>query len=96
MTVRILKPRASPARRLQRSGALVRSILADWSPTESVAGTNLIYAATHQFGDPDRDIPARPYLGASGEDNRFIVEPSCATSTRRPDQNSAPIPPDPG
>ena len=59
---------------LQRSGALVRSILADWSPTEAVAGTNLVYAATHQFGDPERNIPARPFLGASGEDNRFIVD----------------------
>lgn len=32
-------------------------------------GTNLIYAATHQFGSDDwRNIPARPYLGLS-EDN---------------------------
>lgn len=28
-------------------------------------GSNLIYAATHQFGDEDRGIPARPYLGIS-------------------------------
>ena len=63
-----------PIKVLQRSGALVRSILADWSPTEAVAGTNLVYAATHHFGDPERNIPARPFLGASGEDNRFIVD----------------------
>lgn len=25
-------------------------------------GTNLVYAATHQFGDKKRKIPARPYL----------------------------------
>ena len=37
-------------------------------------GTNLVYAATHQFGDPERNILARPFLGASGEDNRFIVD----------------------
>ena len=55
-----------PVRILQRSGALVRSILADWSPVQAVAGTNLVYAATHQFGDPERNIPARPFLGASG------------------------------
>ena len=63
-----------PVRILQRSGALVRSILADWSPAQAVAGANLVYAATHQFGDPERNIPARPFLGASGEDNRFIVD----------------------
>ena len=78
-----LKPATERARKrsghvpitiLQRSGALVRSILADWSDTEAVAGTNLVYAATHQFGDPERNIPARPFLGVSEQDNRFIVD----------------------
>lgn len=36
-------------------------------------GTNLIYGATHQFGDPDRNIPARPYLGLSAA-NRVDIE----------------------
>jgi phage virion morphogenesis protein len=31
-------------------------------------GTNMIYAATHQFGDDERNIPARPYLGVSAGD----------------------------
>ena len=48
---------------LQRSGDLARSILADWDDTTAVAGTNLVYAATHQFGDEERGIPARPFLG---------------------------------
>jgi len=30
-------------------------------------GSNLIYAATHQFGDEDRNIVARPFLGISQE-----------------------------
>ena len=74
---------------MQRSGALVRSILADWSPTEAVAGTNLVYAAIHQFGGKIEKqarsqtlafrvhvavMPARPFLGVSGEDNRFIID----------------------
>ena len=42
--------------------------------SEREAGTNLVYAATHQFGDPERIIPARPFLGVSDEDNRFIVD----------------------
>ena len=60
---------------LQRSFALVRAHpRRHWSPAQGVAGTNLVYAATHQFGDPERNILARPFLGASGEDNRFIVD----------------------
>lgn len=35
-------------------------------------GSNLIYAATHQFGREDDGIPARPYLGLSDEDERDI------------------------
>lgn len=37
-------------------------------------GTNLEYGATHQFGDADRNIPARPYLGLSEEDEANIRE----------------------
>lgn len=40
---------------------------------EAVVGSNLIYAATHQFGDASRNIPARPYLGLSA-DNRTDIE----------------------
>ena len=36
-------------------------------------GSNLIYAATHQFGDGERGIPARPYLGLSVA-NRLEIE----------------------
>ena len=47
-------------------------------------------AATHQFGDPERNIPARPFLGVSDEDNRFIVD----TLARHidPDRTGPPIP----
>lgn len=48
---------------LQRSGDLARSILADWDDTTAVAGTNLGYAADHQFGVEERKLPARPFLG---------------------------------
>jgi phage gpG-like protein len=33
-----------------------------------VAGTNVAYAAAHQFGAPRRGIPARPYLALLDED----------------------------
>jgi len=35
-------------------------------------GSNLPYAATHQFGDDDRNIPERPYLGISPDDEEEI------------------------
>ncbi len=31
-------------------------------------GSNLVYAATHQFGDDRRNIPQREFLGLSGDD----------------------------
>lgn len=37
-------------------------------------GTNLIQGATHQFGDDDRGIPARPYLGVSEDDEQMIID----------------------
>lgn len=36
-------------------------------------GTNLIYGATHQFGDETRNIPARPFLGLSTEDEAEVL-----------------------
>ena len=38
-----------------------------------IVGTNIIYAATHQFGDESRGIPARPYLGVSDQDEDDII-----------------------
>jgi phage virion morphogenesis protein len=35
-------------------------------------GSNLIYAATHQAGDEDRNIPARPYLGLSADNEEDL------------------------
>lgn len=37
-------------------------------------GTARIYGATHQFGDEDRGIPARPFLGLSADDEAEIME----------------------
>ena len=37
-------------------------------------GTNLIYGATHQFGDEDRGIEARPFLGISADDEQMILD----------------------
>jgi len=41
-------------------------------------GTNVVYAAVHQFGSGDlarpKGIPARPFLGLDDEDERGILE----------------------
>jgi phage virion morphogenesis protein len=36
-------------------------------------GSNMIYAATHQFGDPERNIPARAFLGISPANEHELV-----------------------
>ena len=51
---------------LQNEGDLLDSITTgEITDDGAEVGTNLIYAATHQFGDTERNIPARPYLGLS-------------------------------
>lgn len=44
------------------------------SPRSMEMGTNLIQGATHQFGDDERGIPARPYLGVSEDDEQMIED----------------------
>ena len=41
-------------------------------PDEVSVGSSLKYAATHQFGDTSRNIPARPFLGLSAADRAEI------------------------
>lgn len=37
-------------------------------------GSNLVYAATQQFGRPDDNIPARPFLGINDRDKRELIQ----------------------
>ena len=37
-------------------------------------GTNRIQGATQQFGDPERGIPAREFLGLSPEDEQMVID----------------------
>ena len=53
---------------LIESGSLQESIQAVTSQGEVAVGTNLVYAAAHQFGRDEIGLPARPYLGVSEED----------------------------
>ena len=74
--------RAGPI--LERSGDLASRILADWDDTSAVAGTNVVYAATHHYGDPRRGIPARPFLGVSADARDAVLQASLTTSNADP------------
>ena len=36
-------------------------------------GTTQLYGATHQFGDPARNIPARPFLGLDDAERAYVI-----------------------
>lgn len=44
------------------------------SDSELELGTDRVYGATHQLGDPERNIPARPYLGISDTDREDVLD----------------------
>jgi phage virion morphogenesis protein len=53
---------------LRSEGHLLDSITHQIEGKEVVVGSNLVYAATHQWGDDERKIPARSYLSEAFED----------------------------
>ena len=76
---------------LEQSGDLQRSLTAEYDNNSVIVGTNLIYAATHQFGAkkgqfaakkgrpiPWGDIPARPFLGLRPQEREQIRNPLIA------------------
>lgn len=68
-----------PGKILQRDGQLAASISARSTQDSATVGSNLIYAAIHQFGGqagPGRrvTIPARPYLQLTPDDISEIVD----------------------
>jgi len=69
------------AKRKKRNRSLIlvlNGYLADFQApqvaAESVSvGTDLPYGAAHQFGRPDINLPARPFLGLDAADEREIL-----------------------
>lgn len=58
-------------------GHLLDSIQAVTTPREAQVGSNLVYAAIHQFGGADvgrPGLPARPWLGLSDADRAEITD----------------------
>jgi phage gpG-like protein len=56
----------------RRSGNLQKSIIVDRAglPRYAEIGSNLIYAAPHEFGWPGHNLPARPFLRPAAERDR--------------------------
>lgn len=58
---------------LDLSGFLFESIAYESNAKEIRVGSSAIYAGTHQYGLPQKNVPARPYLGLSEEDKSTIT-----------------------
>jgi len=68
-----------PGQILQQTGKLAASISSYADNDQAVVGTNVVYAAIHQFGGKAGrgkkvNIPARPYLQLTDEDMEEILK----------------------
>jgi len=59
---------------LRGYGTLADTLSYQVNSNQLMFGSNLEYAATHQFGRDKANIPARPFLGVSGEDETEILD----------------------
>ena len=62
---RLRKGEATSSKILQDTGRLRNSITGVVSSKGAEVGTNLVYAKTHQYGDPKRNIPQRTFVWLS-------------------------------
>lgn len=53
-------------------GHLRGTLASQVTPDALLVGTNRIYGAAHQFGNPRRNLPPRPFLGLSVADRAEI------------------------
>lgn len=63
-----------PGNILRLTGELKDTLRFQILGNELLFGSDRIYAATHQFGDDTRNIPSRPFLGLSDENDQSIRE----------------------
>jgi phage virion morphogenesis protein len=54
-------------------GYLENTLRYQTSPTELTFGSDRVYAAAQQYGRPEIDLPARPFLGLSVDDEREVL-----------------------
>ena len=67
------KAKARPGRGILIYDELLRLLASSIEGDTVVIGTNRVYGATQQFGDPYRNIPARPFLGVSDQDEADLL-----------------------
>lgn len=58
---------------LQGGGHLLDSITYQVDGDSVLVGSPLVYAATHQFGDEERGIPQREFLGLADRDREDVI-----------------------
>lgn len=58
---------------LQSLGPLLNSISYQVQGNSVLVGSPMVYAASHNFGDPERGIPQREFLGVEGQDFEDLV-----------------------
>jgi len=58
---------------LRGYGTLADTLNYQISGNQLMFGSNMEYAASHQFGRDSANIPARPFLGVNGEDETEIL-----------------------
>lgn len=58
---------------LQSLGPLLNSISYQVQGSSVLVGSPMVYAATHNFGDPERGIPQREFLGVEGQDFEDLI-----------------------
>ena len=59
---------------LEGEGHLIGSLESGADADTAWWGSDMVYAATHQFGDAARNIPARPWLGISAQNKRGLAD----------------------
>ncbi|SPD73812.1 Phage virion morphogenesis protein [uncultured Desulfobacterium sp.] len=68
------KRKKSSGGTLEFGGDLINSMTHNVIGEAVEVGSNLVYAATHQEGDEERNIKARPYLGLSSENEDDVAD----------------------
>lgn len=71
---RVRKGRGANSPKLRDDSILINSIVPKIEGNKVRIGTNNKYAATHQYGDKKRNIPARPFLVYRKKDDEEIRE----------------------
>ena len=74
-----LRAKRDGGKTLQDTGRLAGSFVIKADRTSAIVGTNVVYAAIHQFGGKTGRghkliLPARPFLGLNSQDKNDIVK----------------------